>query len=129
MAELPVINPEKIGKKDRARIESAFSELAQAQEIGNAKSEERAKEELDDAVFDALKLKEKERQQIREGLKSLKMMRLKRTDVDVLVETAEKWKPHKKPKLELCTVADGSFNGWLTFLLENIAVKQLCVFG
>jgi hypothetical protein len=37
--------------------------------------------------------------------------------------------PHKTPKLELCTVADGSFNGWLTFLLEHIAVKRLSVFG
>jgi len=36
---------------------------------------------------------------------------------------------HKTPKLELCTVANGSFIGWLTFLLEHIAVKQLSVFG
>jgi hypothetical protein len=30
---------------------------------------------------------------------------------------------HKTPKLELCTVANGSFIGWLTFLLEHIAGK------
>ena len=30
--------------------------------------------------------------------KSLRGMRLQRKEVDVLVETAERWKPHKKPK-------------------------------
>lgn len=35
-----------------------------------------------------------------EGLGLLRRMRLQRKEVDVLVETAEKWKPHKKPKKE-----------------------------
>jgi hypothetical protein len=30
--------------------------------------------------------------------KSLRRMRLQRKEVEVLVETAEKWKPRKKPK-------------------------------
>ena len=55
---------------------------------------------LDNAVFVALKLKKKERQQVYEGLESLRRMRLQRKEVDVLVKTAEKWKPHKKPKKE-----------------------------
>jgi type I restriction-modification system DNA methylase subunit len=100
MAELPLINPEKISRKDRERIESAFSMLCQAQENGDVKSEEKARVELDNAVFDALKLKEKERQQVYEGLESLRRMRLQRKDVNVLVQTAEKWKPHKKPMKE-----------------------------
>jgi hypothetical protein len=51
-------------------------------------------------VFDVLGLKEKERQQVYEGLESLRRMRLQRKEVDVLVETAEKWKPHRKLKIE-----------------------------
>jgi len=35
-----------------------------------------------------------------EGLESLRRMRLQRKEVEVLVETAEKWKPHKKPTKE-----------------------------
>jgi hypothetical protein len=35
-----------------------------------------------------------------EGLESLRRMRLQRKEVEVLVETAEKWKPRKKPKKE-----------------------------
>jgi hypothetical protein len=100
MAELPVLNPEKIGKRDREKIESAFSTLCQSQETGDAKSEEKARAMLDNAVFDALKLTERERQRLYEGLESLRRMRLRRKGVDVLVETAEKWKPHKKPKKE-----------------------------
>jgi hypothetical protein len=53
---------------------------------------------LDNAVFVALKLKKKERQYMYEGLESLRRMRLQRKEVKVLVKTAEKWKPHKKPK-------------------------------
>jgi type I restriction-modification system DNA methylase subunit len=100
MAELPVINPNKISRKDRKRIESAFSMLCQAQETGNAKSEEKARTKLDNAVFDILGLKENARKQVYEGLESLRRMRLRRKEVDVLVETAEKWKPPKKPKKE-----------------------------
>jgi len=100
MATLPIINPKSISKKDRKRIESAFVMLSQAQETGDAKSEEKARAELDNVVFDALKLKESERQQVYEGLKSLRRMRLQRKEVNVLVETAEKWKPHRKPKKE-----------------------------
>jgi len=33
-------------------------------------------------------------------LEALRRMRLQRKEVDVLVETAEKWKPHKKSKKE-----------------------------
>jgi len=33
-----------------------------------------------------------------EGLEALRRIRLQRKEVDVLVETAEKWKPRKKPK-------------------------------
>jgi len=56
--------------------------------------------ELDNAVFDVLKLKDNERKQVYEGLESLRRMRLQRKEVDVLVATAEKWKPSKRAKKE-----------------------------
>jgi len=59
-----------------------------------------ARRELDNAVFDVLELNENERKQVYDGLKALRRMRLQRKEVDVLVETAEKWKPRKKPKKE-----------------------------
>jgi len=40
----------------------------------------------------------KARKQVYEGLKALRRMRLQRKGVDVLVETAEKWKPRKKKR-------------------------------
>jgi hypothetical protein len=98
--ELPVLNPERLSKKERKQIESAFHDVCEAQKKGDEKLEQEARIELDNAVFDALKLKKKERQQVYEGLESLRRMRLQRKEVDVLVETAEKWKPRKKPKKE-----------------------------
>ena len=62
------------------------------------KTRDETKRELDNAVFDVLKLKESERKQVYEGLESLRRTRLQRKEVEVLVETAERWKPLKKPK-------------------------------
>ena len=86
MAKLSIINPEKLSRKERQKIENAFSKVCEA------------RRELDNAVFDVLGLTEDERKQVYEGLESLRRMRLSRKKVDILVETAEKWKPHKKPK-------------------------------
>jgi len=101
--DLPVLNPRKLTKKERQRIEFAFSQVSEAQKKDNERLEQAARMELDNAVFDVLKLKDKERQQVYEGLESLRRMRLQRKEVDVLVETAEKWKPHKNPKKEKIT--------------------------
>ena len=97
---MTVLDPSKISDKERQGIESAFSRVCEAQNKGDEKLEQVARIELDKAVFDALKLTESERKQVYEGLESLRSMRLQRKDVNVLVETAEKWKPHKKPKKE-----------------------------
>jgi hypothetical protein len=67
-----------------------------AQNNDDEELEKKGRRELDDAVFDVLKLKASERRQVYEGLESLRSMRLQRKEVDVLVETAEKWKPTKK---------------------------------
>jgi len=53
-------------------------------------------------------LKGNGRKQVYEGLELLRRMRLQRKEVDVLVETAEKWKPHKKPKKEKRTKLEPS---------------------
>lgn len=100
MATLPIINPKKVSATQKRKIETIFSKICKAQKNNDAKSEKIARTELDDIIFDVLKLKKSERKQVYEGLASLRRMRLKRKEVDVLVETAEKWKPHKKPKKE-----------------------------
>jgi len=97
---LPVLDPKRLSKKERQRIETTFSKVCEAQSKGDEKLEQEARMELDNAVFDILKLKENERKQVYEGLDLLRRMRLQRKEVDVLVETIEKWKPIKKPKKE-----------------------------
>jgi type I restriction-modification system DNA methylase subunit len=98
--DLPILNPEKLSHKERQMIETAFSRVREAQNRGDEKLEQEARGELDNAVFGVLKLKENERKQVYEGLESLRRMRLQRKEVEVLVETAEKWKPPKKPEKE-----------------------------
>lgn len=97
---MTVIDPSKLSEKEKQRIEVAFSKVREAQNRGDEKLEQEARTELDNAVFDVLKFKESERKQVYKGLESLRRMRLQRKEVNVLVETAEKWKPHKKPKKE-----------------------------
>jgi type I restriction-modification system DNA methylase subunit len=97
---MTVVDPNRLSNKERQRIEDAFSKVCEAQNKGDEKLEQEARAELDNAVFGVLKLTENERKQVYEGLESLRKMRLQRKEVDVLVETAEKWKPRKKPKKE-----------------------------
>jgi len=105
---LPIPDPKKLSKKERQRIEVAFSKVCEAQNKGDEKLEQEARMELDDAVFDVLKLKANERKQVYEGLESLRRMRLQRKEIEVLVETAEKWKPPKKPRKERLTHVEPS---------------------
>jgi hypothetical protein len=113
--DLPILNPEKLSEKERRRIEDTFSKVCEAQSKGDEKSELEARAELDNTVFDVLKLKQNERKQVYEGLDLLRRMRLQRKEVDVLVETAEKWKPHKKSKKEKRIKAEPSkrLNTWI----------------
>ncbi|KPV63623.1 MAG: N5-glutamine S-adenosyl-L-methionine-dependent methyltransferase [Candidatus Bathyarchaeota archaeon BA2] len=98
--ELPILDPDKLSASEKERIEQSLLKLCDAQRKDDKKSEEGAQKELDNAVFDVLGLTENERRQVYEGLKALRQMRFQRKEVEVLVETAEKWKPHKKPKKE-----------------------------
>jgi type I restriction-modification system DNA methylase subunit len=97
---MTVIDPSKLSNKERKRIEYAFAKVCEAQNKGNEKLEQEARVELDNAVFDVLKLKDEERKQVYEGLDSLRRMRLQRKEVEILVESAEKWKYPKKTKKE-----------------------------
>jgi len=99
-SSFPIPNPDTISQKEKHCIEASFSKICEAQNNGDEKLEKEARAELDNAVFDTLKLKETERKQVYEGLELLRRMRLQRKEVNVLVQTAEKWKPHKKPKKE-----------------------------
>ena len=113
--ELPVLNPEMLTAEERVKIESSLSKLCEAQNKGDEKLEQEARRELDNAVFDVLGLTEDERRQVYEGLESLRRMRLQRKEVEVLVETAEKWKPAKKPKKERIKPVEPSkrLDAWL----------------
>jgi methylase of polypeptide subunit release factors len=100
LESLPVIDIRKLTDEQKDGIKNAFLELCAAQRGGEEKLELAARKELDNLVFDVLNMREKERLQVYEGLESLRRMRLRRKEVEVLVETAEKWKPHRKPKKE-----------------------------
>jgi hypothetical protein len=100
LENLPIINIQKFGEKEKHKIKYSFLEFCDAQLSNNIDLQKSARMELDNAVFDVLKLRETERKQVYEGLESLRRMRLQRKEVEVLVETAEKWKPSKKPKKE-----------------------------
>jgi hypothetical protein len=98
--EMPMLNPLKLKEEEKERIKDATSKLLQEQRKHQGKIKDECKKELDIAVFDVLGLSEDERRQVYEGLESLRRMRLQRKEVEVLVETAEKWKPVRKPKKE-----------------------------
>ncbi|MEM2915089.1 MAG: N-6 DNA methylase, partial [Candidatus Bathyarchaeia archaeon] len=100
LRKLPVINPIKLKESERNRISDAFIRYCEAQNKTDEELPKEARRHLDNAVFDVLGLTEDERKQVYEGLESLRGMRLQRKEVEVLVETAEKWKPPKKPKKE-----------------------------
>ena len=98
MARLSIVNPEKLSRNEKLRIEKAFLKICDAQKAGDKKLEKEARRELDDAVFDILGLSKNERKQVYDGLRDLRDMRLRRKKVDVLVETKERWKPPKRTK-------------------------------
>jgi len=100
LKELPMIEPSKLTKRKKTLIKESFLKYCDAQQTKDEKVIDGAKHELDNAIFDAFDLRPKERKQVYEGLEALRRMRLQRKEVNVLVETAEKWKPHRKPQKE-----------------------------
>jgi hypothetical protein len=100
LEELPIIDLRILNNEQKEAIQTAFMRLCEAQRNGQKKLEEELRKTLDDLVFDILKLNESERKQVYNGLESLRRMRLQRKEVEVLVETADKWKPPKKVEKE-----------------------------
>jgi len=98
LKELPIPDPRKISLNARKKIENALLIFADAQRKNDKRAVEEAQKELDNAVFDVLGLTESERKQVYEGLEALRQMRFQRKEVEVLVETSEKWMPPKKPE-------------------------------
>lgn len=96
--KLPVLNPSKLTEKERKRIEETFLEICEKERSGSKEDMVQAMKELDKTIFDILGLTSKEREQVYEGLKSLRQMRLRRKVVEVLVETGEEWTPPRKRK-------------------------------
>jgi type I restriction-modification system DNA methylase subunit len=107
LRNLPVLDIRKLNDKTKMELKRRFLELCKSFDA-DEKSKTMAKERLDDGIFKVLGLSKNERKQVYEGLESLRRMRLQRKEVDVLVETAEKWKPHKKPKKEKRTKIEPS---------------------
>ncbi|MEM2145223.1 MAG: TaqI-like C-terminal specificity domain-containing protein, partial [Candidatus Jordarchaeaceae archaeon] len=100
LKKLPIIDIRALDNKQKGVIQTTFMKLCEAQRTGQKKLEEELRKVLDNAVFDVLGLSEDERRQVYEGLEALRRMRLQRKEVEILVETAEQWKPAKKPKKE-----------------------------
>ena len=71
--QLPVLDPDKIIDKEKKQIENAFLNLVKVQEKG--KDDTKAREKLDNAVFDVLGLNQKQRKEVYEGLEEVKKIR------------------------------------------------------
>jgi len=98
--ELPILNPEKLTNKEKTRLEKVFNKLCDAQRKKNKQMEQEAKNEIDDIIFDALELKEKERQQISEGLNQLRGMRSRRRETEILIKHPETIKVTKQKRIK-----------------------------
>jgi len=71
--QLPILDPNKLTKVERKKIEKAFLDLVKAQKQGKAEKEARRK--LDNVIFDILGLEIKERNEVYDGLEELKKIR------------------------------------------------------
>jgi len=89
---LRILDIEKIKSNEREHLSKLFLNLV--------KDNENSQKALDDVVFNLLKLNEKKRAKIMQTIEELKRVQQIRKEVNVLVETAEKWKPRKKPRRE-----------------------------
>jgi type I restriction enzyme M protein len=92
LRNLPVLDVRKLRGEERKLLSRLF--------IDFSKGKTSARDTLDDAIFSILKFNKKERKQIAETIAELKKVQQARKDIDVLVETTEKWKPHQKTKKE-----------------------------
>jgi len=94
------LNIEKLGSSDLNQLSKLFLSLS--------KGESESRDAIDKIVFDSMKLSNSERKKILDSIVELKMAQTSRKEINVLVETSEKWKPHKKPKKEILTPIEPS---------------------
>lgn len=94
---LPIPDPHKMSPRKKKKIEKSFLELATTIRKGEeAKAEQDARVQLDDAVFDALGISPKERRQVYKAVKELKDRRKRRIEAEVLIEHPETKKGKKR---------------------------------
>jgi type I restriction-modification system DNA methylase subunit len=98
--KLRILDVEKLKTEERRLLSKLFLRFSR----GNVT----ARDALDNVVFNILKLSKKERKEIFETIEELKRAQQTRKQIDALVETAEKWKPRKKPKREELTRSEPS---------------------
>ncbi|MFX1538475.1 MAG: class I SAM-dependent DNA methyltransferase, partial [Promethearchaeota archaeon] len=96
---LPILDLNKTSLKLKKRIEQAYLKLAKSiREKKEPNEEEKARSQLDDAVFSAIGISITERQQIYEAIKKLKSRRKRRRNAQVLVDHPETVKRKRKRK-------------------------------
>lgn len=93
---LPILNPDKINEKHRKTITQAVIGLSEALRKSDENVEKLARSELDEAIFDAMGLKDKEIERILTAFQELREMRKMRVQPEVLIEHPETKKAKEK---------------------------------
>jgi len=84
--EVPILNPDKLSKVEKEKIEKLFLELCNARRNNDEKFEERIRAELDDYIFDLLDLSEKDKKLIYSSLNELRKLRKSKKETKVLID-------------------------------------------
>jgi len=114
--KLPIPDPSRLKEKYRKQIEKAFNNLCGAIRKSDRGSEESARSELDNAIFDALRLDAKDKEEVFDAFKELREMRKLRVQPEILIEhpeTKRKVKEKKVRKIEIGERAQ-SLDRWFT---------------
>lgn len=86
---LPIPDPDKFKEKYRRQIEKAFAELCGAIRKSDRDAKESARRELDHAIFNALELNARDREEVYIAFKELRGMRKLRAHPEILIEHPE----------------------------------------
>jgi len=96
---LPIPNPSKFKEKYRRQIEKAFAKLCGAIRKSDRETEESARSELDDAIFNILELNARDREEVYNAFKELREMRKLRTQPEILIEHPETKRKIREKKI------------------------------
>lgn len=83
--EIPIIDPEKINEKERKQIETLFLKLCDAKRNRDIKIESTIKEELDDAIFSILGIKDAA-EEVDKELKNMRKTRKFKKETKVMIK-------------------------------------------